>query len=109
LAHQTSSLCEQPFAYSKELSRNSTCSRESEEYRDSIDKKYQSNGFQSSKKSINRNPNSLEQTYLDNDASMCESTVTSVLKKRGVGCRSQTSINMENELRSRLEFESKKE
>jgi hypothetical protein len=78
------------------------------EWRDSVDPKYQSNGFQSSKKSLSKNPSSLEQTYFDNDASMCESTVTSVLKKKGAGSRSQTSINMENDIKNRLDFEQKK-
>lgn len=34
---------------------------------------------------------------------MCESTVTCVLKKKGNGSRSQTTINFENELRFREE------
>lgn len=38
---------------------------------------------------------------------MCESTVTCVLKKKGNGSRSQTTINFESELR--LREESKKE
>lgn len=91
---QASSLNEQPFVYSKELSRNSTCSRESSEMRDSFDRKYQTNGFQNSKKPQSRNPSNFEQTYFDGDTSMCESTVTSVLKKKGAGSRSQTSITM---------------
>jgi hypothetical protein len=73
-----------------------------------LDHKYQSNGFQNSKKQQSRNPSTLEQTYFENEASMCESTVTTVLKKRGVGSKSQTMINFENDLKSKLDFEPKK-
>jgi hypothetical protein len=79
------------------------------EVRDALDYKYQSDGFQSSKKSVCRNPSSLEQTYFENEASVCESTVASVLKKKSVGSRSQTSINLENELKTRLNYDSTEE
>lgn len=73
---------EQLSMFSKEFSRTSTCSRESEEGKEAIDVKFLSTGFNSYKKSRVRVRSKMEEPAFDKDMQMIESAVTSDIKKK---------------------------
>jgi hypothetical protein len=85
--------------HSKVVSRNSTCSRESEEIKDSFELQQKNTPLRQSKKSSIK----FEQTSSDSDWSLCESSASTVLKKRAANCRSQTQIIFSQEVREKPE------